>query len=410
MACDTPADIFRQATEDLPDEIYLKASPRAIAMNLFPREEYRSGRGLIHSTFTMGRSFPTTDEPAFELIAFSSGENFTGTCATTFKDVPVGYDEDTYRPEKFGWKGPVICPDDLIHSHNIEDFLRLYVESMAKHTRTEIDNRLWAIFDHYVPKLSIVDGETDFTDVGTGHPPAAPDLTLPVAECELDQHTLDDTAEILIEEGADAGNSNGWLQDMDGGPIFPLMIGTRMSKRLLLNNAELREDYRNAFSGMGEVNPVIKRLGASRVIGNFRHIVTRFPPRYTHDGTDYVRVPTWTMPAATKGTKAVINPAWKTAPYEGARVLSPWVFHDQIIRPVNHAASLTWKPRTYTGDWQFVTGGNKIGATHCLDPLEKLGAHFAEFQHASKPIHPEFGRLIIFRHCTDDHECVTCYS
>lgn len=409
MACDTPADIFRQATEDLPNEIFLKASPRAIAMNLFPREEYRSGRGLVHSTFTMGRSFPTTDTPDATLIAFTDGETFTGTCTTTYKDVPVGFNEDTYQPEKFGWRGPTFCPDDLIHSHNIGDFLRLYVESMAKHSKIEIDNRLWAIFDHYVPKLSVIDGETTYEDAGTGHPPDAPVLTMAESTCELDQNTLDDTAQILMEEGADAGNTNGWIQDGEEGPIFPLLIGVRMSKRLLLNNAELRQDYRSAFQGQqGEMNPVIRRLGAARVIGNFRHIITRFPPRYTYGGGAYTRVPTWVNSAGTKGTISEINPAWRAATHEGARVLNPLVFHDQIIRPVNHAASLTWSPRNYSGDWQFITGGNQISATHCFDPTNKLGAHFAEYQHAAKPIHPEFGRLIIYERCTDDHECVTC--
>lgn len=410
MACPTPADIFRQATEDLGNEIFLKASHRSIAMNLFPREEYRTGKGLIHSTFTMGRSFPTTDEPAFELIAFSADDVFTGTCTTTYKDVPVGFDEDTYQPEKFGWKGPTICPDDLIHSHNIGDFLDKYISAMGKHTEYEIGNRLWAINDHYVQKVVVVDGETTFTDGGTGHPPTSPDLTLDEAECELDQNTLDDVAQDLMEEGVDAGNTDGWIQNGEEGPIFPLMIGARMSKRLLLNNSELRQDYRDSYSGLAEANPLIKRLGAARVIGNFRHVITRIPPRYTYAGGVYTRVPTWVMNAATKGTKAEINPAWKAAPFEGARVLNPLVFTDQLIRPVTAAAGLKWPYRTYTGDWMFVVGGSKINGQLCLDPTDKLAAHFAEYQHAAKPVHPEFGVLIIYKRCIDDHECVTCYE
>lgn len=408
MACPTPSDVFRQATENLGNEIFLKASHKSIALNLFPREEYPRGKGLVHSTFTMGRSFPTTDEPAFEQIAFSANEVFTGTCTTTYKDVPVGFDEDTYSPEKFGWKGPTICPDDLIHSHNIEDFLNKYIMSMSKHTDVEIGNRLFAINDHYVPKAIVLDADLTVEAGGTGHPPTSPDLTYDEAECELSQDFLDEVAQHLMEEGVDSGNTDGWIQDSEEGPVFPLMIGPKMSKRLLLNNSELRQDYRDAFTGQGEVNPVIRRLGAARVIGNFRHIITRVPPRYTYAGGEYTRVPTWVSTAATKGFKAEINPNWKIAPFEGARVLSPLVFTDQIIKPVNSAAGLQWSPRNYTGDWHFVTGGSKVNGSTCLDPLDKLAAHFAEYQHAAKPVHPEFGMLIIFKRCLDSITCVTC--
>lgn len=407
MACSTPFDALRLATESLGPDLYSEASYRSIALNLIPREEYPAGTGLTQSVFTIARSEPTTDTPAFSAIALTSGEDYTGSCGTTYSDVPVGLDENTYSPEQFGWQGPVVCQDDLIYNFKSASFWQKYIPAMAKNTEQTIANRLFAIYDHYVPK-SVANEDFNTVDGGTGAPPQAPVLTLDQSLCDLSQEMLDTVAAELNEEGASQPDSSGWINLGEDGPIYPLYIGQQESQRLQLVNSELRADYRNAYMGAGESNPLLKRIGATRVIRSFRHVINLFPPRYTYSAGAYTRVPTWTMPSATKGQKATINPAWRAAGYEGARVLSPWVFHDQLIRPVNSAAGMNWKPKNYMGNWMFVVGGNKIGA-NCADPLEKLGRHFAEFKHAAKPIFPKFGRLIIFKRCPSaSYTCVTC--
>ncbi len=402
MACDTPFDAFRMATESLGDDIYYRASFRDPAINLIPRSEYPRGTGLIQSTFTLGRSEPTTDEPDFDPITVSDMNQPAGLCATTYQDVPVGFDERTYTPEKFGWKGPVICSDDLIYNFKAERFLMGYIEAISKHTIRTIGNRLWAIYDHYVPKF-IATATGIILPGGTGAPPKSPVLTSATSTCHLDQSMLDQVAVELMEAGATDVDSNGWISFGDDGPLFPLLIGPQASKNLQLNNAELRQDYR-----WGEPSALLKRMGATRVIGNFRHVINLFPPRYNWDGTKFIRVNTWLMPNGTKGQKAIINPEWEAADFEGARVLSPWVFHDEIIRPVNSAAGLNWTEKNYMGNWIFVVGGDNISTTKCFDPLNKLGAHFAEYHHAPRPIFPEYGRLIIFKRCVPNYNCVAC--
>jgi hypothetical protein len=404
MACDTPNDIFRQATESLGDEIYLQAVERSIALNLIPREEYKSGTGLVQSVFTMGRSMPESDEPETEQIEFSDGETFEGTCGIDYKDVPVGFNEDTFGPEKFGWKGPVVCAEDLIYSFKIQSFLPLYVHAMAQHSETEISNRLFAIYDHFVPKRIAKDA-FPYTAGSTGTPPQKPleTVSLPAATCMLTQEMLDKDAAQLNSEGAFQPNSNGWLELGADGPIYPLLISQEASQALLLENEDLRMDTRYAAP-----SELLKRMGATRVIKNFRHVITLYPPRYTWSGNKYTRVPTWRSVAGTKGEVSELNPAWIAADYEGARVLNPFVFHDQIVRPVSQVGNMKWGPINHMGDWKFVVGGNRIGTTHCLDPMDKLGRHFAEYHHAPKPIFPAYGRLYIYKRCLGTN--VTCTS
>jgi hypothetical protein len=143
-------------------------------------------------------------------------------------------------------------------------------------------------------------------------------------------------------------------------------------------------------------------MGATKVIKNFRHLVTLTPPRWDAVGGVWTRQSAWEMVPASKGFKAVMRQAYKDAEFEGAIVMNPWVFHDEIIRPVNSAADMTWMPTNYFGEWQFVAGGKEIfdaGEGACYDPLRKQGRHFGEFKDAKRVIFPEFGRLILFKRC-----------
>lgn len=412
MACVAPLDALKQHTESFVNELRYEASPKLLFYNLIERGEYPQEQGLTLSTFTIGRSLPTTDEPDFDPITLTSGETYTGACNTTYNEVSVGFFEKTFGPEKFGWKGPVVCQDDLIFSWRRDRFLDAYFRAMQKNVSWTVENRLAAIYDHFVPK-AVAATDFEFGAGGTGAPGQGPDLTLDDTDCEITQEMLDATAAELIEEGAtEDPYSDGWIQLSEQGPIFLLQIGMQQSAQLLKRNAELRLDYRAAFQGLQDMSPVIKRLGASRVIGNFRHLVVTHPPRYNYAGGTYVRVPTWVADAsASKGDPVKLNPNWKTATHEGLRVVSPSVYKSLIVKPVNASGGQTkWGPKDYMGDWDFIIGGNLISDSHCVDPREKLGRHFAEYAHAPEPINAKYGRLIIAKRCVDDFECIECGS
>lgn len=407
MACPAPFDAFRLATESLPDIAYVQGTFRDIWMNLIIRGEWPQSAGLVRSVFNIGRSEPTTDEPDFDPIVLSDGDTYTGSCGTVYNEINYGYNETTYGPERFGWKGPPVCQDDLIFNYKAAMFLEKYIPAMTKNTLRTIGNRFAAIYAHFVPKAVAAD-DFGFGDPGTGTPPQHPVINLGPTDCELSQSHLDITAEELNEIGAFEPNTNGWIELGETGPLYPLLIGQAMSNKILLNNAELREDRRHADSGKGDMAMLFQRIGATRVIKNFRHLVTVHPPRYTWGIGGYTRVATWEMVAGTKGFVARTTAAWRNAAYEGAYVLNPWVFHSEAIRPVNSAAGLNWEPKSYMGELSFETGGERIFDPPCHDPRHKLGRHFGEFAHAPKPIFPEYGRLIIYRRCLDNAGCETC--
>jgi hypothetical protein len=420
MACTSPFDAFRMATESLSDELYRRASYRGIWLNLIPRGEYKPETGLTQSTFTIGRSEPTSDEETWAKITGSAVgcaspgvSGSSGACSVCWNDTQWGYKEQTYSPEQFGLRGPIICQDDLIFNFKASRFLEAYIMALEKRSRRSIENRYQNIYIHLVPKHSAtasfpkIDGGV-FTN---GVAPSSPSLSgLAIPTSELTQEMLDTVAADLNELGASDPNSDGWINLGDDGPIYPLYIGQEASQDIQLNNAELRQDYRWA-----EPMALLKRIGATRVIRNFRHVINLFPPRYNFLAGNFVRIPTWVMastaPHASKGNVAIINPQWKTAAYEGAIVLNPWVFHSEVVRPVNAAAGLNWTPKSYFGEWSFLTGGQEIDEAACYDPTKKLGRHFAEVKAAARPIFPEFGRFILFKRCpVTNFGTVTCAS
>lgn len=399
-------------------------------MNLIPKEEYPRGTGLTQTSFTIGRNEPETEEEHWEriqsTIGCSAGEakpggfaydtevaGASGYCKVCWNDTEWGFTEQQWSPEQFGLRGPVLCQDDLIFNFNSERFLELYLQGLAKRSQRSIENRFANIYTHLVPKW-VADASFAMDSTGgslvSGVAPNVPTLTgLPIATSELTQEMLDEVAQRLIEDGATDPDTNGWINIGENGPVFPLYIGMRASQQIQLNNDEFREDYRN-----GEPSALLKRLGATRVIKNFRHAINLYPPRYNYfTGIGYVRIPTWIMADSSKGTVATINPQWRSAAYEGCHVLSPWVFHCRPVRSVNAAAGVSWDAKNYMGEWQWVVGGNEIcvPTDAIYDPTKKLGRHFAEYKHAAEPIFPEYGAFIIFKRCpTTAFDTITCAS
>lgn len=401
-------------------------------MNVVPRAEYPPGAGLVRSAFTIGRSEPSTDEETWNAIQTTSGGVFVGSCTTTYNQTYVGYKEVTYVPEGFGLVGPLICQDDLTLYWQSQEFWEKYFMALEKRNTKSIVNRLMNVYGNYATRVwASTNGTVNTVAGNVATQPAASNIDLSeltsLPQCGLSQDLLDQVALQLSEDGADVPDSNGWITQGPAGAEYPLLIGEQASNQILLNNAEIRNDYNMSFMGWGDANPVIQRIGASRVIKNFRHIITRFPPRWgITDGTNALyRVPTWLMvggdnvpgdsTAATKGQVAIVNPAWQNpsiAVIEGCYVLTPWCYTEEILRPVNSAPGMKWTPQDYFGEWRFVTGNDALlgfsGCTGVTDPTHKLGRHFAEYRHALKPVFPDYARLILFQRCPNVVSCVTC--
>ena len=383
-------DAMKVATESLANSVHRKATHNSVWLNAIPRAVYANNTGLTQTTFTVENSMPTDDTETWDAIALSTGSdtNF-GACADSFTDAEVGFSERTYSPEKFQLRGPIICETDLLFQHNPRAFLTAYVDELAKRSKKSWENKLANEYCKFAEKIT-VSGASDLTVDSTIAAPES--LSITEQSVQLLPAHLNAIAARLIENGATEGDSNGWITLDASGPVFPLIIGMEHSEKLAGLDTTYRDNLR-----YGEPNELLKRLGAARVLGNFRHVPVTMPMRFNYAGGKYVRVDQWTESSATAGKKYAINTAWKTATHEAAIVLNPAVMTAEVVRPEGYG--LSFDAKNHTGDWKWVTGGDRIGsatATSGNDPLEKLARHYATYMAAFRPVRPEDGCMIIF--------------
>ena len=414
MSCPNVFNAFAVATESLAQDVYKRASYRSMWLNLIERGEYPQGTGLTQTSFNTTSIEPTAAEEwsAITLASGNPGDN-GGACDVTYNDVPVGFNAVTWGPERFALKGPLLCKDDLTFDHRVEAFLRVYLEKLSIRAQRSWETRYQNMFAKYAIKAvadssftqveTIPSGINELPWIQTGSAGQA----LNQATSELTQEMLDVAAATLIRNGATNPDSSGFISYSSDGPVFPLYIGLEASQRIAQNNAALREDLRFADMGSGPGAELLKRIGANRVIKNFRHIQNLFPPRFSYAGGKYTLIQPFTSSSGTKGTVFSVNPSWTTALYEGAFVPTPYVIKSHIVRPVNRVGDLSWMPTNYMGEWQWVTGAYKLDVD-CADPLEKKGQHYAEFVHAVEPVFTNQGMTIIFRRCTGALTQIIC--
>lgn len=393
--CPTAFEALRIATENLPSTVYRKASQTNFWVGYVGAEVFPMNAGVNQTVFVIGNTEPYSNAEAWSDVSLSSNVIST-MCSSTYQDVDVGYNENTYAPRRFGLAGPVICKETLGFAHDPATFLGQYQRELVKRAKRtwEFDLRNMAIklYAKAVAgtQFEVVTGTTTFPNI--------------VSNSGLTQDMLDEAAQYLIEAGATDADQE-WVELGDEGPIFPLVVGNQMAQKLTTNMPERRIDERFADMGKGPNAALMKRLGAMRLIRNFRIVPTVLPPRFDFTGGQYVQVDTYESVAASEGTVARISDDYRNALYEAAFVPHPMAFTKAVVKP--DSAGLDWSPTNYMGEWVWRTGGD-ISTTYCFDPLKKYGRHFAEFMWAAKPVFPEFGIAMIYRRCLYDGAYAPC--
>jgi hypothetical protein len=511
MATSDVFDAFRAVSETLSTDVYRNATWKSIWMNLIPRETYKRGSGLALKTYVAANSEPALDDESWSAIALASGTG-SGSCSVSYQDATVGMTELVYAPEGFGIRGPTLCKDDLTFDHNVDAWLGAYLQELTKRANRTNEKRTESVYIQLSDKcvVSAVDGyatssgtqllysnQVGLSGVSTVMTPAAAPTN------NINQTLLDNLALDLINIGASDPDSNGFINLGEDGPLFPLYIHPDASKRIVTETAAgstIRTDL-----NYGAPNEILKRMGATRIIRNFRHVPNLTPPRFVIGATTtistgttiansasaylrpsngiftfnqtvnfctltvaaglldgvatvgmpisltigngvtlalgassyiysinaartsivvvsanahtggtsgttttvttgtvgkFFRVATFLGQQATKGFKYVLSDDYVSkdiAKYEGAIVLSPRVVAMEVVPPTNSAAGVNWSPTNNMGEWIFRTGACNISAAaNGSDPLDKLGAHYAEFKQAPRPMFPQHGKILIY--------------
>ncbi len=397
--CPTPFEALRVATENLPATIYRKASQTNFWVAYVNNETFPMNTGVNQTLFVVGNSEPYTNSEAWTDVAQtgSGGLSVSTMCSQPYIDVDVGFDERSFAPRRINLAGPVICRETLGFAHDPGMFLRQYQNELVKRAKRtwefELRNRATALYAKAIAGtgFNIDNSSNTFATFA-----ATSQLTLGM---------LDEVAQYEIEVGATDADQE-WVEMGPEGPIFPLVIGNLAAQRLVTNNSSRRDDYRYADMGHGPQAQLMKRIGAQRVLRNFRIVPVVLPPRYNFTNGAYVQVATYESVNSSEGTVARVSDDYHNALYEVAFVPHPMAFNKAVVKP--DSAGLDWSPLNYMGEWVWLTGGNNISTTYCFDPMKNYGRHFANFMYAAKPIFPEFGVAIMYKVCPEDFSTAAC--
>jgi hypothetical protein len=390
MSCPTIFEALRIATESLGDQIHTVPSPTTFFYNFVERGAFKKNAGITQTTFKAGRIEPDSSTSGWTDLSLSSNVITGAACDRTYSDVDVGFDELTYAPRALGLAGPVICRDRLTFAHNPMQFIKLYVRQLSNYVKRKFDLELRNQAIKLGTKVVMRPGGLDSAFTGTTLPTIAPNSVLTV-------DWLADVAAYLIREGAANADAETIELGPDG-PVFPLVIGLEAIKTLTKLPSASRTDFNYADMGKGQDANTFKAIGATRVIGNFRLVPEAFPPRYDLVGGILVERQAFETLAdsATQGVKSTLTSAYKNAAFEGAIIPHKQQFKANIVSP--ETAGLEFEPSSYTGDWKFVTGGERIASNNnCFDPMHKFGRHYSEIMYAAEPIYTNYGMTLIFK-------------
>jgi hypothetical protein len=401
MAC-TELAAFRIATESLDQDI-LKSPKLGRAMffrNIFPKGEFVQNQGVTRSTFTIKPTEPADDQTLWQTVALSNTTGLTTPgCDPTYEDIGVGFYERTYAPKRRDFRGPVLCKEHFTYQHAIDDFISGYVQQLG-----QVLARTWE-FGLRGDVMRLGDWFVDGVKVVGPNAVA----TAPRAYQGLSQDMLDTVAVDRINIGAVPGEDNGGYVDLgNAGPIYPLYIDMLDSARLFKANTTIRDDFRYMAEGSdGKGNfGLWQAIGSTRVIGNYRHVTTNIAPRFNFTGGVYVPVSPFKDITVVGTDQEILTDAYKNAAFTAALIPLPSGFEVEAVRP--STAGLNFEPSNYNGEWNFITGGERICNPAVYDPRHEKGRHFAAIVYAARPKMIHNLTTIIYKRCSPATNLIFC--
>jgi len=171
--------------------------------------------------------------------------------------------------------------------------------------------------------------------MATTYPASCP--TQPLSWAVIDKYKI-----MLLQDGAGAEA----LLRSEGAPVGVIITGFETAGNLIRQNSAIREDIR--FSN--KANLLIESFGVSYAYDGVTVLRDPFNRRFTCAGGVYTEVPAFILTAATKGQKAIVRPAYRTAPYEETFWFDPNVFTQLMVAPPTAPhPDFTFNPVDYSG-------------------------------------------------------------
>ena len=364
--------------------------PRSLWANLIRRGTMPNEMGETLTAIVYERSAPVDAEPAWGTMAIEDGAE-GGLCLPPATKIPIASTTRSFSMARRVLEGPDVCNIDIRPAVDLFNQLESIAGILGDYCRIEWDIRDRHEYFRLCQTKVVVDdcGEpTESTTMATTYPAGCPDQPLSMA-------VIQKYAEDLLLDGAGA---DALIRGDGGSPIGIVITSVRTRRNIIRQNLEAREDIR--FSN--EANLLVRTFGISYAWEGVTFMADPYNRRFTCANGTPTEVPAFILTAATKGQKAVVRPAYKTAPYEESFWYDSNVFTQLMLAPPTAPhPQFVFKPVDYTG----VVRLHNIQDRTC-NPDGNVVFHRMHMAAASYPVEPERGVAFLHERCAPEG-CVT---
>jgi hypothetical protein len=358
-------------------------------MNLARRGEWFPEMGTVLNQLIYERSAPTEAEPVWTAIDSIPDGAEGGSCLPPSTKISIASTNRQFNLARKVLEGPDICNIDIMPAFQLQRQLSDTFMILGDYARIEWEIRYRHEYFRLCQTKVVVDdcnNPTTSTTMATTYPAAC--ATKPLAFNLLQRLTID-----LVRDGAGAEA----LLRYNGSPLLNIITDSESAGNITRQNAELRNDIRWSNSN----NMLVTAFGVSESILGFVFLIDPYVRRFTCSAGVHTEVPAFSLTAATKGQKAIVNPSWKVATETETFVFDPNVVQFLIPRPpVAPHPNFRFDPVDFTG---AVTLKNII-SREC-NPDGNIVYHRMNMAAASMPDQPERGVAILSTRC-DPVGCV----
>ena len=293
----------------------------------------------------------------------------------------------TMSLKKAALNSPDINLDDLQFAWQVEDQVKNVIRVLSENTKYVWTNTYQDEYVSACGQKSVAVANYDPTTTAFAATPATSKLTWGILEA------------IYEQLGYNGGSINPFARVDEMTPIYAA-VGERYTfSDLKRQDANVRDDFRYAYMGNGDSNPMLAAPGLNAIYRGFKFFTVELPPRYTFDALagEWVRVFPYEPIQTSRGVKWEISAAYKQAPYTDTVI-----YHQDVMKV------LTPSPRTSKGGMSYNPAYSWAGEFVWRNIPDResnidgnTGFFRALYAFGSKVERPELGFVVRHLRCVD---------
>lgn len=392
MSCELVNSYLARESGRLTGDISRRGRLSSPWVAVLEKDFFPDEMGFTVSRVVYQRTIPTEGEGAgWTPIAASTNSSTAANCRPTAAVLQSRQTLQTAQLAEYVLDSDPICITDARTGYRFRDQVREIKRNFEKNVIDLWENRHRDQYVATIPddnKLTFSGGALVPGTAGDFDTAAAPDS-------QIHQDALDYVRWKLVHDG---GGEEGAYGQVDGQPVFMVLMSSEQQRALIKGNADIRQDYRYA-----DPKELLKPFGVKRVYAGFYHVIDDKAPRWNLDPVNgWERVPFYLADPVTG--IAIVNPDYETAIYEDIIVYHPKVVKCLMQKPLSSIGNGTnFRAWDYSGEIQWVNEYDK----EC-NKYRDNGYWSARLRAAYQPMVPEYGYAIRVLRCPGQLGTTAC--